>query len=97
VNSSDKSTTGPDDPVVYLLNKGSFTEPAQGQIIGVKPFTNFKDLTRSALPLFPVLQGIAAAGTLAERQRIRQIFSPSSAVYFPQPGRLQSPSLDWNL
>ncbi len=87
----------PSGPLVYRLKRGKFLSPAVGQVIAVKSFKSISDIHRGMKNFSSRLQGIAFAGTAADRTRFQNAFKGSSAVYFPSIGDLQRPPLDWQL
>ena len=83
--------------VVYLLKSGAFLMPAVGQVIAVKGFDSIAQIQHGMKPFESHLQGIAIAGTAAQVKQVKNTFHSSSAIYFPRPGALQTPPLDWQL
>lgn len=95
---SDRAGVRPsDEPQVYLLKRGAFLTPAGAQIVAVKSFRSAADIRRGMGPFLKHLQGVAAAGTPAERRTVRKVFAGTSAVYFPRVGSLQTPPIDWQI
>jgi hypothetical protein len=84
-------------PFLYLLKRGHFMGPAIGQIAALKAFDDVAEVVRVMRPHWNRLQGVAVAGNPRERLHVVKNFKASSAVYFPPPGKLQTPPVDWQL
>ena len=65
-----------------------------GQVIGVKPFRDIREVLKDLDPFRGVIQGLSVAGTPREASMTKKLFRSSSVRHLSAAGEIQNPAVE---